>query len=125
MATYGLGKFMYDIIVEDKQAKFSFYDPEDATNTAEVTLTEKDFPEGVTAPDTREVAEAAFAQCQKLLNEKRDARVRRERTTELDEQLDQDKHDRETAADFLASSGDHAAPAKDQAAEKKADKKAK
>ena len=103
MATYGLGQFKYDIEINGKSAKFSFYDPEDVDNTAEVSLSEKDMPEGVETPDDRQVAELAFAQCQKLLNDKRDARMIKDRTEDLKEQDAETKRSREVANDFLAN----------------------
>lgn len=123
MATYGLGNFKYDITVNGTSANFKFFDPEDVTNTAEVSLHEKDFPEGITEPDTREVAEVALAQCQKLLNDKRDARIKKEREAELDEQSEETKRSREAANDFLANTqeggGTNGAPKSDAKPAKK------
>lgn len=106
MATYGLGNFKYDLEVTGKTAKFHFYDPEDVSNTADVSLDEKDMPAGVSTPDDRQVAEIAFAQCQKLLNDKRDARYIKNRTEDLKVQDDETKRSREAANDFLANAQD-------------------
>jgi hypothetical protein len=106
MATYGLGNFQYDIKVEDGNANFNFFDPEDASNTASVSVPQKEFPEGVTQADTREVADLAYAQCQKVLNDKRDARIQKSEEDALAKKQEEDAAAREAAADFHANSND-------------------
>ncbi len=113
MAHYGLGNFEYDLTVEGNNAKFKFFDPEDVTNTADVSLGEKDFPEGITAPDSRQVADVAYAQCQKVLNDKRDARIAKNEKEDLADRQAEEQRTREAAADFLNNAQDGAvAPAK-------------
>jgi hypothetical protein len=106
MAEYGLGNFKYELEVKDGSSKFKFYDPEDASNTAEVSVSQKEFPEGVTQPDSRQVADLAYAQCAKVLNDKRDARLRKEAADALKAKQDEDARSREAAADFLNNSKD-------------------
>lgn len=106
MATYGLGNFQYDITVEDGNANFKFFDPQDASNTASVSVPQKEFPDGIKQADTREVADLAYAQCQKVLNDKRDARIKKEEEDALAKKQDEDASAREAAADFHANSGD-------------------
>jgi glutamine cyclotransferase len=67
MAEYGLGNFVYELEVSDGNANFKFRDPEDASNTAEVSVHQSDFPEGINQADSRQVADLAFAQCSKGL----------------------------------------------------------
>lgn len=113
--TYGLGNFLYTIDVADGNANFKFWDQEDASNTAEVSVSQKDFPAGITDADSRQVADLAFDQCQKVLNEKRDARVKKQATDELAEKQKEDARVREVSAEILANGQDPAvAPAEIQ-----------
>ena len=105
MAQYGLGNFVYELEVKDGSANFHFVDPEAANNTADVTVASKDFPEGAPA-DSRQVADVAYGQASKVLNDKRDARVRKESAKELDDRLNEEARSREAADDFLANSSD-------------------
>lgn len=109
---YGLGNFLYEIEISDGNANFKFWDSDDASNTAEVSVAQKDFPEGVKDADSRQVADLAFSQCQQVLNDKRDARVKKEQADDLAEKQKEDKRVREEAADVLANGQDVAvAPA--------------
>lgn len=108
----GLGNFVYELNVKDGAANFHFVDPHDSNNTADVSVSAKDFPEGAPA-DSRQVADLAFAQCAKVLNDKRDARIRKEADAERADKLKEDARAREAAEDFLANSNDVAVePAK-------------
>jgi hypothetical protein len=100
MAQFGLGNFIYELEVSDGKANFNFRDPEDANNTAQVSVSQKDFPEGIPQADSRQVAELAFAQCSKVLNDKRDARIRKEAADALEKKHAEDARQREEAADF-------------------------
>jgi hypothetical protein len=106
MAQFGLGNFVYELEVSDGKANFKFRDPEDATNTAEVSVSQEDFPEGITQADSRQVADLAFAQCSKVLNDKRDARTRKEAADALQAKHDEDARQREESADFLNNAQD-------------------
>lgn len=106
MAQYGLGNFVYELEVSNGNANFKFYDPEDAANTAEVAVSQKDFPEGITQPDSRQVADIAYAQCSKVLNDKRDARLKKQNTAEFNARQDEDARSREAQADFLNNAND-------------------
>jgi hypothetical protein len=109
---YGLGNFLYEIDIADGSANFKFWDADDASNTAEVSVAQKDFPEGVKDADSRQVADLAFSQCQKVLNDKRDARMKKEAADEITAKQEEDKRVREEAADVLANGQDVAvAPA--------------
>lgn len=100
MAQYGLGNFLYELEVNDGKSKFHFFDPEDADNTADVEVAKKDFPDGINDPDSRQVAELAFSQCSKLLNDARDDRIRRQAANDLSAKHAEDARAREAAADF-------------------------
>lgn len=114
MAQHGLGNFVYELTVKDGVANFHFVDPDDSNNTADVSVNAKDFPEGAPA-DSRQVADHAYAQCAKVLNDKRDARIKKEAAKELDDRLSEEARSREAADDFLANS-QHVAvePAKEE-----------
>lgn len=108
---YGLGNFLYEVEISDGKANFSFHDPEDPSNTAEVSVAKADFPDGAPA-DSRQVADLAYSECQKVLNDKRDARVKKQAADDLTAKQAEDKRVREEAADVLANGQDVAvAPA--------------
>lgn len=103
---YGLGNFLYELEIADGNANFKFWDADDASNTAEVSVAQKDFPEGVKDADSRQVADLAFTQCQKVLNDKRDARIKKEVADEVTAKQEEDKRVREEAAYVLANGKD-------------------
>lgn len=108
---YGLGNFKYKLNVKDGKAHFSFRDPQDATNHAEVTIDQSEF-NGFDA-DSRQVADLAYDKCQRVLNEKRDERIKKEAEDDLDKRQEEDARARQTAQDFLNSTSDVAvAPTK-------------
>lgn len=106
MARYGLGNFQYDIEVSDGGANFTFFDPEDATNTEKVSIKASDFPAGVTSPDSRQVADQAYLLVEKALNEKRDARIRQQAADSLQAKHDEDARQRAAANTFMATAQD-------------------
>lgn len=109
MAQYGLGNYVYDIDVEDDgSAHFKFFDPQDPANAEEVVLAPKDFPGGVSNPDSRPVAEAAFNQCAKLLNDKRDARLQAETVAKMKADQAAGAAARENAQEYLSNIQDPA-----------------
>lgn len=99
MAQFGLGNFLYEIEVTDGGAKFHFFDNDDASNTADVTVAAKDFPEGAPAT-SRQVADLAFSQCSKVLNDKRSTRLRKEEAEATDARLTEESRVREAGEDF-------------------------
>lgn len=107
----GLGNFLYNLEVKDGSANFSFYDPDDADNTAETSVSDKDF--GDFSADSRQVAEIAFSQVSKTLNDKRDARIKKETAKAVETDMDEKARQREASEDFLNNANDVAvAPAK-------------
>lgn len=110
MAQYGLGNFVYEFTVDNGSANFKFHDPEDANNTAEVSVNNKDFPEGITQADSRQVADLAFAQCSKQLNDTRDERLSKEASDKLDKEQEEGHRQREAASEFFNNSADGAVP---------------
>lgn len=106
MPTFGLGEFLYELTVSDNEAQFNFWDREDATNTADVSIATKDFPEGITDPTARQVADLAFGQCSKVLNQKRDARLKKEAADAFSASQDLAAKNREAAADHFATTED-------------------
>lgn len=109
--SFGLGNYLYDLDVSGGAANFKFRDPEDSDNTAEVSVSEKDF--GGFNADSRQVAEVAYAQVCKALNDKRDARVKKQTAAAVDADLTEKARVREAADDFLNNAQDvSVAPAK-------------
>lgn len=109
MATYGLGNYKYDFSADAGTAKFHWYDPEDATNTADCSVSAKDFPEETSDPESRQVADIAYGLVAKQLNDKRDARIKREAAEQLEKQVSDDAAAREAAKDFFDNSKDQSA----------------
>lgn len=104
MAEYGLGNFVYELTFDGKSANFNFRDPEDVTNTAEVSVSQDEFPAGVSSADAREVADYAYIQVAKTLNDKRDARLKAEAEQAVQEAQERDAHERSVANDFFDKS---------------------
>lgn len=100
---YGLGNFLYEIEVADGKANFKFWDADDASNTAEVSVSQADFPEGIKDADSRQVAEIAFDQCQRVLNEKRNARIKKESTDAIKKSVDEAEARDQASQDYLSS----------------------
>jgi hypothetical protein len=107
MADLGIGGYTYgEPTVKDGVVTFTFVDPEDATNTATVSVDQKDFPNGVTVSSSRQVADYAFLQAQKVLDEKRDARLRKEAADALEQKHAEDARQRDAAVEFLTNAQD-------------------
>lgn len=102
---YGLGNFLYEVEVSGGKANFTFRDPQDASNTAEVSISQSDFPEGVSA-DSRQVADIAYDQCQRVLNDKRDAREKKEANDALAAKTKEEAEARQKSQDYLSSTED-------------------
>lgn len=103
MAQYGLGNFVYELTFDGKTANFKFHDPADITNTAEVSVPQGDFP-GDALADSRQVADLAYGQVAKLLNDKRDSRLAKEAQAEVKERTEREAKEREIANDFFDKS---------------------
>lgn len=106
MAEYGLGNFKYELTFDGKAANFKFHDPEDVTNTAEVSVSQSEFPEGISDADSRQVADIAYTQVSKVLNDKRDSRLKKEAENDLAKTQEEDKRSREAANDFFDKSSE-------------------
>jgi len=100
---YGLGNFLYEVEFSNGKANFKFWDADDVTNTAEVSVAPADFPEGIKDADSRQVAEIAYDQCQRVLNEKRNARIKQEATDAIATKVDEDEKREQIAQDYLNS----------------------
>lgn len=112
MPQFGLGNFYYEVTADGGKANFKFTDPFDTSNTAEVSVDQKDFPEGLSY-DSRQVADIAYDQCQRVLNEKRDARILKEEEDKREAKNEEDARARQAAQDFHANAEETAvAPAK-------------
>ncbi len=113
MPQFGLGNFYYEVNADNGKANFKFTDPFDTSNTAEVSVAKEDFPEENMSYDSRQVADIAYDQCQRVLNEKRDARILKEEEDAREKKNDEDAKTRQAAQDFQANAEDTAvAPAK-------------
>ena len=115
MPTFGLGNFMYEMTVEGQSAKFNFYDPEDVSNSAEASVSQKEMPEKKVGVDGREVSEIAYGKVAKQLNDKRAKRLADEQTKELEDRLERDAKAVEASTQFYADSEEGSVkPAKEE-----------
>jgi hypothetical protein len=103
----GLDNFLYDLAIDGGTANFKFWDPNDPTNTAEVSVSPKEFPEGVTAAASREVADYAYSLVSKQLNDKRADKAKAEAQTQLDAQAAADKEAKAATAAHLSEAQDN------------------
>jgi hypothetical protein len=109
----GIGGYIVRFNNNGTSAEFEFRDPADVTNTAKVSVTEKDFPDGIFQPDSRQVLDEAYNRVASQLNNKRDERLKEEAEDRLDKQQTEDRRVREAAQDHFANSSDVAVqPAK-------------
>lgn len=99
---FGLGNFLYEVSFDGKTANFNFWDPEDTSNTAQVSVPQKDIPAGQSA-DSRDVAEHAYNQVSKDLNGKRDSRLIKEREETVTTQQTAEARARAETEDYLKS----------------------
>jgi hypothetical protein len=67
----GIDNFLYEINTDGSVANFKFWDADDVTNVAEVAVSAKEFPEGVTQADSREVVDYAYGLVGSEMNKKR------------------------------------------------------
>ncbi len=105
MADFGVDNFLGNVTTDGKQAVYKFHDPEDMTNAAEITLSDKDL-DGKPA-ETREATDMAYAKASKEMNEKRDTRRFKEEAKRTADRQDADTKTREGANNFLDNSGDN------------------
>lgn len=103
MPTFGIGGYHFEYEVGNNAVTFKFWDPEDPNNTAEVTVDKKDFPKGINSPEERAVADLAFRMAAKALNEKRDARVKKETNAATNADIEEKARIRDAGQDFLAN----------------------
>jgi hypothetical protein len=76
MATFGVDNFNGELSLDGSTANFKFTDPDDTSNVAEVSISPKEFPEGVISPDSREVSDYAYSLVSKQLNDRRSERLK-------------------------------------------------
>lgn len=101
----GLDNFLYEVKIDGKTANFHFWDPEDSTNTADVSVSDKEVPDA--NAEARETAEYAFSLVSKQLNDKRIERRKAADTARLSEQQDADKAAKAATAQHLSEASDN------------------
>lgn len=100
----GLDNFLYDLTIDGKTANFHFWDPEDSTNIADVSVSDKEFNGNA---EGREAAEYAYALVSEQLNDKRIERRKAADAALLSEQQDAAKADKVAVADHLKIAQDN------------------
>jgi hypothetical protein len=106
MATFGVDNFLGELSVDGTTANFHFTDPDDTTNVADVSLSPKEFPEGVISPDSREVSDYAYSLVSKQMNDKRSERLKAANIKLETAEQDRLKAERAATAEHLGSAKD-------------------
>lgn len=104
----GLDGFLYEVTVDGKASNYHFWDPEDATNVADTTVSNSD-SNGAT--DERSNAEAAYAQVSKALVEKRTARQAKAEADVVTARKAEEARVASVQSDFLQNSKEQEMPA--------------
>jgi hypothetical protein len=106
MATFGVDNFLGELSLDGTTANFHFTDPDDTANVADVSISPKEFPEGVVSPDSREVSDYAYSLVSKQLNDKRSERLKAANVKLEVEEQDRLKAERAATAEHLSSAED-------------------
>lgn len=101
VTTFGIGGYTAELTVEGNSAKYHFVDPEDITNTEDVSLSSNDL-NGYQA-ESAQAADIAFNKARTSLDETRDERKKQEAVSALDHKQAQDKIDRDAAIEYQAN----------------------
>jgi len=105
MADFGVDNFLGTVTLDGKQAVYKFHDPSDVTNTAEVTLSEKDL-DGKQA-ETREATDLAYSKVAEGMNSKRDTKNFKDQAKQVADKQNEDSKTRQAATDFLDNTADN------------------
>lgn len=100
----GLDNFLYDLTIDGKTANFHFWDPDDSTNVADISVSDKEYNGN---PEGREAAEYAYSLVNKQLNDKRIERLKAADVALLSEQQDSVKADKAAVAEHLSAAQDN------------------
>lgn len=111
MATFGVDNFIGEVTVDGSVANFRFTDPDDVKNVAEVSVSEKEFPQGVVSADSREVSDYAYSLVAKQLNAVRSDRIKAAETRLVVEAQEADKAAKELQSEHLRTAQDNVTPA--------------
>lgn len=106
MATFGVDNFLGEVTVDGSTANFKFTDPDDVKNVQEVSISPKEFPEGVISPDSREVSDYAYSLVAEKMNAVRSERIKATETKQVADQQDAAKAEKSVTAQHLASAQD-------------------
>lgn len=95
----GLDNFLHEVKVDGKTSNYHFWDPEDSTNTADVSVSDKEYDGN---PGTREAEEYAYSLVSKQLNDKRIERHKAVETELVKKDQDAVKADKAAVAQHLS-----------------------
>lgn len=110
MPTFGVDNFLGELSLDGSTANFHFTDPDDVTNTADVNVSPKEFPEGVLDASSREVSDYAYSLVSKQLNDKRSERLKAVTVKQAAEEQDRLKAERAVTAEHLSTVQDNVTP---------------
>jgi hypothetical protein len=102
----GLDNFLYDLQIDGATANFHFYDADDPKNVADVSISPKEYPEGVTTADSREVADYAYSLVAEKMNAARSDRAKALAVDQADKDAEAAKTERAVTAAGLKISED-------------------
>jgi hypothetical protein len=111
MSTFGVDNFIGELSVDGSVANFKFTDPDDVKNVMEVSLSPKEFPEGTTQADSREVADYAYSLVAEKMNATRSDRLAAAEAKQASESLEREKSEKAAVNQHLKDATDNHTPA--------------
>lgn len=94
----GLDGFLYDVSADGKTSNYHFWDPDDATNVADVSVSASDLGDNT---DARSSAEFAYAKVVKQLTDARSKRLAGAEANRVAAVNEEAKRVRDAQTDFL------------------------
>ena len=117
--TQGIDGFLYTVNIDGKTANYHFWDQNDIKNSQDVSISDKEFPEGVTNPDTREAVDYAYSIVSEKLTLVQSDKVKADAVRAAELKQDADTQARLSAQEFHANAVD--GTVRPNATEKRAD----
>ena len=117
--TQGVDGFLYTVQIDGKTANYHFWDQNDIKNSQDVSVSDKEFPEGVTNPDTREAVDYAYSIVSEKLTLVQSDKVKADVVRAAELKQDADAQTRLSAQEFHTNAVD--ATVRPVATEKRAD----
>jgi hypothetical protein len=110
MATFGVDNFLGEVSFDGSVANFHFTDPDDVKNVQDVSVSAKEFPEGVVSADSREVSDYAYSLVAEKMNAVRSERIKAAEVKLVTDEQDHKKVEASISAQHLATAQDNKTP---------------